>query len=74
MATSFYSLQRTCGVRLWSDKMAWFTFIGWNLIIVSAVITLPLGLTQAKEYAELEWPIDIADRRGVAELSRSISS
>jgi cytochrome c oxidase cbb3-type subunit 1 len=35
MATSFYSLQRTCGVRLWSDKMAWFTFIGWNLIIVS---------------------------------------
>jgi cytochrome c oxidase cbb3-type subunit 1 len=60
MATSFYSLQRTCGVRLWSDKMAWFTFIGWNLIIVSAVISLPLGLTQAKEYAELEWPIDIA--------------
>ncbi len=60
MATSFYSVQRTCGVRLWSDKMAWFTFIGWNLIIVSAVISLPLGLTQAKEYAELEWPIDIA--------------
>ena len=60
MATAFYSVQRTCGVRLWSDKMAWFTFIGWNLIIVSAVITLPLGLTQAKEYAELEWPIDIA--------------
>jgi cytochrome c oxidase cbb3-type subunit 1 len=60
MATSLYSLQRTCGVRLWSDKMAWFTFIGWNLIIVSAVITLPLGLTSAKEYAELEWPIDIA--------------
>ncbi len=60
MATSFYSLQRTCGVRLWSDKLAWFTFIGWNLIIVSAVITLPLGLTQAKEYAELEWPIDVA--------------
>jgi len=60
MATAFYSVQRTCGVRLWSDKLAWFTFIGWNLIIVSAVITLPMGLTQGKEYAELEWPIDIA--------------
>ena len=60
MATAFYSLQRTCGVRVWSDKLAWFTFWGWNLIIVSAVITLPLGITQSKEYAELEWPIDIA--------------
>jgi cytochrome c oxidase cbb3-type subunit 1 len=60
MATSFYSVQRTCGVRLWSDKLAWFVFWGWNLIIVSAVITLPLGLTSAKEYAELEWPIDLA--------------
>jgi cytochrome c oxidase cbb3-type subunit 1 len=60
MATSFYSVQRTCGVRLWSDKLAWFVFIGWNLIIVAAVITLPLGLTESKEYAELEWPIDIA--------------
>ncbi|CAK0743160.1 Cbb3-type cytochrome c oxidase subunit CcoN1 [Gammaproteobacteria bacterium] len=59
MATSFYSVQRTCSVPLWSNKLAWFTFIGWNLIIVSAVITLPLGLTQGKEYAELEWPIDI---------------
>jgi cytochrome c oxidase cbb3-type subunit 1 len=59
MATGFYSVQRTCGVKLWSDKMAWFTFWGWNLIIVLAVITLPLGLTQGKEYAELEWPIDI---------------
>jgi cytochrome c oxidase cbb3-type subunit 1 len=60
MATSFYSVQRTCGVRLWSDKLAWFVFWGWNLIIVSAVITLPLGITSAKEYAELEWPIDLA--------------
>jgi cytochrome c oxidase cbb3-type subunit 1 len=59
MATGFYSVQRTCGVRLWSDKLAWFVFWGWNLIIVLAVITLPLGLTQGKEYAELEWPIDI---------------
>jgi cytochrome c oxidase cbb3-type subunit 1 len=59
MATSFYSVQRTCGVRLWSDKLAWFVFWGWNLIIVSAVITLPLGINQSKEYAELEWPIDL---------------
>ena len=60
MASAFYSVQRTCGVRLWSDKMAWFTFWGWNLIIVAAVLTLPQGITQGKEYAELEWPIDIA--------------
>ncbi len=59
MATAFYSVQRTCGVPLWSNKLAWFTFGGWNLVIVLAVITLPLGLTQGKEYAELEWPIDI---------------
>jgi len=60
MSTAFYTVQRTCGVRLWSDKLAWFVFWGWNAIIVAAVITLPLGLTQGKEYAELEWPIDIA--------------
>jgi len=59
MATGFYSVQRTCHTRLWSDKMAWFTFWGWNLIIVLAVISFPLGLTSGKEYAELEWPIDI---------------
>ena len=59
MATAFYSVQRTGSTSLWSNKMAWLTFWGWNLVIVSAVITLPLGLTQAKEYAELEWPIDI---------------
>ena len=59
MATSYYVVQRTCGVRVWSDKLAWFTFWGWNLIIVLAVIPLPLGLTSGKEYAELEWPIDI---------------
>jgi len=40
MATAFYSVQRTCGVALWSNKLAWFTFWGWNLIIVAAVITL----------------------------------
>lgn len=59
MATAFYIVQRTCTVRLWSDKLAWFTFWGWNLIMLGAVITLPLGLTQSKEYAELEWPLDI---------------
>ncbi len=59
MATAYYIVQRTCGVRVWSDKLAWFTFWGWNTVIVLAVITLPLGLTSGKEYAELEWPIDI---------------
>ena len=59
MATAFYIVQRTNQVKLWSVKMAWFTFWCWNLIIVLAVITLPLGFTQSKEYAELEWPIDI---------------
>ena len=58
-ATSYYVVQRTCGVRLISDKLAAFTFWGWQLVIVSAVITLPLGITSSKEYAELEWPIDI---------------
>jgi cytochrome c oxidase cbb3-type subunit I len=59
MATSYYSVQRTCGVRLWSDKLAWFVFWGWNLIIVLAVVSYPLGITSGKEYAELEWPIDL---------------
>ncbi len=58
-AASYYIVQRTNHVRLWSDKLAWFTLIGWNLIIVLAIITLPLGITSGKEYAELEWPIDI---------------
>jgi len=59
-ATSYYVVvQRTCHVRLICDKLAAFTFWGWQLVIVLAVITLPLGITQSKEYAELEWPIDI---------------
>jgi cytochrome c oxidase cbb3-type subunit 1 len=58
-ATSYYVVQRTCHVRLISDKLAAFTFWGWQLIIVAAAITLPLGITTSKEYAELEWPIDI---------------
>ncbi|MBH0028610.1 cytochrome-c oxidase, cbb3-type subunit I [Pseudoalteromonas sp. SWN29] len=58
-ATSYYVVQRTCQTRLFSDKLAAFSFWGWQLVIVLAVITLPLGITSTKEYAELEWPIDI---------------
>ena len=58
-ASSYYAVQRTCHTRLFSDKLASFTFWGWQLVIVSAAITLPLGFTSSKEYAELEWPIDI---------------
>jgi len=59
MATSLYVVQRTCHVRLISDKLAAFVFWGWQAVIVAAAITLPLGYTQGKEYAELEWPIDL---------------
>jgi len=58
-ATAYYVVQRTCQVRLFSDQLAAFTFWGWQAVIVAAAITLPLGLTSTKEYAELEWPIDI---------------
>ncbi len=58
-ATSYYIVQRTSGVALWSNRLAWFTFWGWNAIIVATAITLPLGFTSGKEYAEMEWPIDI---------------
>jgi len=58
-AASYYVVQRTSQVRLFSDGLAAFTFWGWQLVIVLAAITLPLGMTQGKEYAELEWPIDI---------------
>ncbi|KXU35698.1 cytochrome C oxidase Cbb3 [Ventosimonas gracilis] len=58
-ATSYYTLQRTCQTRLISDGLAAFTFWGWQAVIVLAAITLPLGITTSKEYAELEWPIDI---------------
>ncbi|MCH9670064.1 MAG: cytochrome-c oxidase, cbb3-type subunit I [Gammaproteobacteria bacterium] len=57
--TSYYVVQRTCHTRLISDRLAAFTFWGWQAVIVLAVITLPLGITSSKEYAELEWPIDI---------------
>jgi len=58
-ATSYYVVQRTSQVPLFSNGLAWFTFWGWQLIIVLAAVTLPLGITSGKEYAELEWPIDI---------------
>ena len=56
----YYSMQRLLKTRMWSDKLSYINFWGWQLIIVSAVITLPMGYTTSKEYAELEWPIDIA--------------
>jgi len=58
-ATSYYVVQRTCQTRLFSDALASFTFYGWQLVILLAAITLPMGITQGKEYAELEWPIDL---------------
>ena len=58
-ATSYYVVQRTCHARLFSDKLAAFTFWGWQAVIVLAAVTLPLGITTSKEYAELEWPIDV---------------
>ncbi|MEQ8418230.1 MAG: cytochrome-c oxidase, cbb3-type subunit I [Imperialibacter sp.] len=56
----YYSLQRLLKARMLSDALSWIHFWGWQLIIVAAAITLPLGFTSSKEYAELEWPIDIA--------------
>jgi cytochrome c oxidase cbb3-type subunit 1 len=58
-ATSLYVAQRTCQVSLFAPGLAKFVFWGWQLIIVAAAITLPLGYTSGKEYAELEWPIDL---------------
>ncbi|HEX2684190.1 MAG TPA: cytochrome-c oxidase, cbb3-type subunit I [Ferruginibacter sp.] len=56
----YYSLQRLCKARMYSDALSKINFWGWQLIILSAVATLPFGYTTSKEYAELEWPIDIA--------------
>ncbi len=57
---AYYSTQRLCKARMFSDTLSKVHFWGWQLIIVAAALTLPFGITQAKEYAELEWPIDIA--------------
>jgi cytochrome c oxidase cbb3-type subunit I/II len=56
----YYSAQRLLKARMWSDVLSRLHFWGWQAIIVSAALTLPLGITQSKEYAELEWPIDVA--------------
>jgi cytochrome c oxidase cbb3-type subunit I/II len=56
----YYSMQRLLKTRMFSDKLSWIHFWGWQLIILAAAITLPLGMTTSKEYAELEWPIDLA--------------
>jgi cytochrome c oxidase cbb3-type subunit I len=58
-ATSYHVVQRTCQTRLFAPALAQFTFWGWQLVIVAAAISLPMGITQGKEYAELEWPIDL---------------
>jgi cytochrome c oxidase cbb3-type subunit 1 len=58
-ATSYYVVQRTCHARLFGGPLVGFTFWGWQLVILAAAITLPLGITTSKEYAELEWPIDL---------------
>ncbi len=58
-STSYYVVQRTCHARLFAGPLAAFTFWGWQLVIVLAAVTLPLGYTSSKEYAELEWPIDL---------------
>ena len=58
-ASSYYVVQRTCQVRLFGGKLGDFTFWGYQLVILLAAISLPMGFTQGKEYAELEWPIDI---------------
>lgn len=60
MATSFHVVQRTCQVPLFAPGLASFVFWGWQAIIVAAAISLPMGYTRGKEYAELEWPITIA--------------
>ena len=58
-ATSYYAVQRTSQAPLFAPKLAAFTFWGWQLVILLAAVSLPLGFTTSKEYAELEWPIDI---------------
>jgi cytochrome c oxidase cbb3-type subunit I/II len=59
-AAIYYSSQRLLKTRMFSDGLSNFHFWGWQAIIVAAALTLPFGITQSKEYAELEWPIDIA--------------
>ncbi len=55
----YYSLQRLLKARMWSDKLSWIHFWGWQIVILCAAVSLPLGLTSSAEYAELIWPIDV---------------
>jgi len=59
IGTSYWVVQRTCHTTLFAPRLAAFTFWGWLVAMVGALITLPLGITQSKEYAELEWPLDL---------------
>lgn len=59
MGTSLYIVQRTSRAALFNKSLAWIVYWGWQLVLLLALITLPLGFTSSKEYAELEWPIDI---------------
>ncbi len=58
-ATSLHVVQRTCQTQLFAPGLAKVVFFGWQLVILAAAVSLPLGMTQGKEYAELEWPIDL---------------
>lgn len=60
MATAFYTVQRTCHVKLFAPRLAWIVAYGWQLLIVLGGLSLLAGWTSSKEYAELEWPFDIA--------------
>ncbi|NTV87858.1 MAG: cytochrome C oxidase Cbb3, partial [Burkholderiaceae bacterium] len=59
-AVSYYIVQRTCQVRLWAEKLAAFTFWGWTAGVGLGALSYLMGITQAREYAEFEWPLDIA--------------
>ena len=60
IGTSFYTVQRTCHVRLFAPALAWLVFWGWQVGLVVGMLTLFMGITGGKEYAELEWPLDVA--------------
>ncbi len=60
IATSFYSVQRTCGVSLFAPRLAGLLFYAWQAIVITGAVSLLAGLNTSKEYAELEWPFDIA--------------
>lgn len=60
MATAFYSVQRTSHVTLFAPKLAWFCCVAWNVAVLAGGVSLLAGWTSGKEYAELEWPFDVA--------------